>query len=259
MNAVKNILSEIRADWQTNNNALPLQGREAAVILFSLILVVAFYYWGRPGFVDRPLASWLTQSMGLGAQSEYLGLMPYAWWAGMSVILRMLLPALFIWWVLRSRLRDHGWRIRSENPHFALYGLFMLGMLPIVYGVSLTDSFQHTYPFYKGAHLGLDHFLLFQLCYGLQFFALEAFFRGFMTFALYRHFGYWCLLIMVIPYCMIHLGKPPAEAFAAIAAGVALGYLALKSGTWVYGAILHWCVAITMDLMAIWQKGGFAS
>ena len=39
--------------------------------------------------------------------------------------------------------------------------------------------------------------------------------------------------------------------------GLALGYLALKSKSWVGGALLHWSVGITMDLLAIFHKGGF--
>jgi membrane protease YdiL (CAAX protease family) len=56
---------------------------------------------------------------------------------------------------------------------------------------------------------------------------------------------------------MIHFGKPVAETFGAIIAGLALGYLAMKSRSWVYGACLHWGVGITMDLLAVLQKGGF--
>ena len=78
-----------------------------------------------------------------------------------------------------------------------------------------------------------------------------------MLFALFKRFGYYSVMIMVIPYCMIHFGKPVAETFGAIIAGVALGYLALKSKSWFYGGLLHWSVGITMDIMAIMQRGGF--
>ena len=104
---------------------------------------------------------------------------------------------------------------------------------------------------------GWDHFFAWQLCYRTQFFALEAFFRGFLLFALFKRFGYYSILIMVMPYCMIHFGKPILETLGAIVAGSVLGYLALKSKTWLHGALLHCSVGFLMDLFAIFQRGGF--
>ena len=64
---------------------------------------------------------------------------------------------------------------------------------------------------------------------------------------------------MVIPYTMIHFGKPAPETFAAILAGFILGYLALKSRSFLWGWMLHWGVAITMDLLVIGREFGFAN
>ncbi len=130
-------------------------------------------------------------------------------------------------------------------------------MVPVIVAVSFTVGFQNKYPLYKGAILGWDHFLFYQVAYGIQFMGVEAFFRGFLTFGLFERFGYYALLVMVIPYSMVHFGKPPLEVFAAIPAGLLLGYLALKTRSWLFGALLHWTVGITMDLAAIIQKGGF--
>jgi hypothetical protein len=43
----------------------------------------------------------------------------------------------------------------------------------------------------------------------------------------------------------------------AVPAGLLLGYVALKTRSWVFGALLHWAVGITMDSLAIWHAGGF--
>jgi membrane protease YdiL (CAAX protease family) len=83
------------------------------------------------------------------------------------------------------------------------------------------------------------------------------FFRGFLLFGLYRRLGYYAIPVMVIPYTMIHFGKPVPETFAAIIAGFVLGYLALKSRSVLWGWAVHWGVAITMDLMVIGREIGF--
>ena len=132
-----------------------------------------------------------------------------------------------------------------------------LVMLPIVFAASFMPAFQAKYPMYDNAALGWTHFALWELAYGIQFFGVEGFFRGFMTFGLYPRFGYLSLFIMVIPYALVHVGKPPIEVFMAVPAGLVLGYVALKTRSWVFGALLHWAVGITMDSLAIWHAGGF--
>ena len=54
---------------------------------------------------------------------------------------------------------------------------------------------------------------------------------------------------------MIHHGKPMPEAMGALITACVLGYLALKHRSFWLGVALHFTVAITMDLLALWRKG----
>jgi len=65
-------------------------------------------------------------------------------------------------------------------------------------------------------------FAAWELLYLGQFFTLEIFFRGFWLRAM-RAFGAGAIWSMVVPYCMIHYGKPYLEACGAMVAGVVLG------------------------------------
>jgi len=56
---------------------------------------------------------------------------------------------------------------------------------------------------------------------------------------------------------MIHFGKPFGETIAAIIAGLILGTLSLKSRSIVLGVIIHYTIAITMDVFALWRQGYF--
>ncbi len=98
-------------------------------------------------------------------------------------------------------------------------------------------------------------FLLWESMYAVQFVVLEFFFRGFLLFSLARYIGVYAVFVMVIPYCMVHFGKPFAEVLAAIPAGVLLGYLALKTRSIWLGAALHIAVAWTMDVLSLAQRG----
>jgi uncharacterized protein len=97
--------------------------------------------------------------------------------------------------------------------------------------------------------------LIWEGAYGLQFLALEFFFRGFLLFALARSFGSQAIFIMVLPYMMIHYSKPLFEAFSAILAGIILGTLALKTRSIYGGMLIHVAVSWSMDLLALYHKG----
>jgi membrane protease YdiL (CAAX protease family) len=126
-------------------------------------------------------------------------------------------------------------------------------MLPLVWMVSYTQQFQQSYPFYKlhYPNSSMNHFIAWQCFYFLQFLGLEFFFRGFMVHALKNRFGFYAIFIMMIPYCMIHFGKPWPETLGAIFAGIILGAMSLKSNSIWFGVLLHYSVAISMDLFSL--------
>ena len=94
-------------------------------------------------------------------------------------------------------------------------------------------------------------FLPYQLAYGVYMFSWEFFFRGFMLFGLERKFGNYTLLIQTIPFAVMHYSKPLPEAIGSVIAGVLLGILALETRSFIYGAAIHWLVAMTMDIVAV--------
>lgn len=98
------------------------------------------------------------------------------------------------------------------------------------------------------------NFWTWEALYFCQFFALEFFFRGFMVHGLKHRFGIYSVLVMMIPYCMIHFGKPLPETLAAILAGLVLGILSLKTHSILLGVAIHYSVGLMMDLAALWHK-----
>ncbi|MCL7970568.1 MAG: CPBP family intramembrane metalloprotease [marine benthic group bacterium] len=252
---VRSFLAALRADagtlWKT-----PADRRAAQVLIASVILLIVFAIWGRPNFLLRHLPA-VAAGLGMDPSHEYYLTLPYVYWGVSSAVVRILVPLLVIVVWIRARPSEFGYRIRGVTSHAWIYLAMFLVMLPIVFAASFMPAFQAKYPMYDNAVLGPTHFALWQIAYGVQFLGVEGFFRGFMTFGLYPRFGYLSLFIMVIPYALVHVGKPPVEVFMAVPAGLALGYLALKSRSWVFGALLHWAVGITMDALAVWHAGGF--
>lgn len=126
---------------------------------------------------------------------------------------------------------------------------------PVVFLMSYTAGFQKTYPFYSLASRSWFDFLLFEAFYAFQFFSLEFFFRGFLLHSIKRYVGAYAIFIMIVPYCMIHFGKPMPETFGAIGAGIILGTLSLRTNSIWGGVGIHVAVAVSMDICSLWQKG----
>ncbi len=96
---------------------------------------------------------------------------------------------------------------------------------------------------------------MYQLFYGIIFISGESFWRGYIIFGLQKDMGWFALIFMIIPYTMAHYGKPFPETIGAIAAGLVLGYLALKHRNFWLGVAAHWGIVITMDVSAIVRRG----
>ena len=92
---------------------------------------------------------------------------------------------------------------------------------------------------------------MWELLYAAQFLSLEFFFRGFLLHGLRRALGANAIFVMLVPYCMIHYGKPMPETIGAIGAGLILGTLAMRTRSIWGGVMIHVGVAVSMDMLAL--------
>jgi hypothetical protein len=186
-------------------------------------------------------------------------LKPWVWWVSCCLTFLVLIPTLVAGLFARAGPRTLGLRVKGTGRDALTYlGLFAI-FFPVIWLVSKDPAFQKTYPFFAlRKDEGItQEFLVFQVIYCLQFFAIEYFFRGFMVLGLKKALGWASVLVMLAPYCMIHYYKPMPEALGAIGAGLILGTLSWRTGTIVYGWALHYGVALSMDLLALHQKEFF--
>ncbi len=183
--------------------------------------------------------------------TEYGDLYGFAWWSGWRFFGYVILPIAAICIMPGERIRDYFISFKNLLKHLWIYfGLFAL-VLPAVLIAAQTDSFLKTYPFYKLANRSAFDFWTWEALYALQFLSLEFFYRGFMLKATAPRLGSAAIFVMLIPYCMIHFGKPMPETFGAIIAGTVLGTLALRTKSIWGGVLIHVGVAVTMDLLAV--------
>ena len=230
--------------------------RPLIVFLGAAVLLTMMEYLGGNAFMDRVIGvpedpaeahRWLTS-----LEHERLG---HAWWAGTRVLGYFVFPAIIVR-LYGERIRDQGLSTVGIKEHLWLYGLCYLVVLCCVYGVSHDPHFTTYYPFYKKAHRSWVDFGAWELAYAAQFFALEFFFRGWMLLATKDQLGSHAIFVMVVPYVMIHFGKPMLETFGAVIAGVVLGTLSMKTRSIWSGFFVHVGVAISMDVAALLRTTG---
>ena len=227
------------------------------LVAFILTFQDAF---GRPGFYQSAIHGWFERLQrahpgGLINLERYDTLYAQCWW-GLTRIGGYVLP-LAVWPLLfrRDALADFGLRTRGFAAHAWIYATCVVLMVPVVFLVSRQPDFAEYYPMYKPAGRSWVDFGVWEIVYLLQFFTLEIFFRGFWLRAM-RTFGAGAIWSMVVPYCMIHFGKPYLEACGAMVAGVVLGSLAMRTRSIYAGFLVHGTVAILMDVLALYRRHG---
>jgi len=183
--------------------------------------------------------------------SPYWELRSFAWWSGWRVFGYVGIPMIVLACLPGQRIRDYHVSLRGFFDHLWIYAALFALVLPAVVYASTTTAFRETYPFYRIANRSYTDLALWELLYAAQFLSLEFFFRGFILHGLRRALGANAIFVMLVPYCMIHYGKPLPETLGAIGAGLILGTLAMRTRSIWGGVLIHVGVATAMDVLAL--------
>jgi len=140
--------------------------------------------------------------------------------------------------------------VRIEPFNARPYFLLLLLMLPLVLIAGQGADFQSIYPKLQMIHSPLSSIqnVIFELCYGLDFFTIELFFRGFLILAFINYGGKSAILPMAVFYCTIHFGKPVAECISSYFGGIILGAVVYNTRSIWGGLIVHLGIAWMMEI-----------
>jgi membrane protease YdiL (CAAX protease family) len=225
----------------------PPTGRYHWKVLVILVTVAVSLtlqeYIGDRGFYEDHFKPW-------GPDDHYYTLRGFAWWAGWRVGGYVMLPMLVLL-VIGEPIGEYYISPRKFFKHLWKYLLLFGLVLPAVLMASRTASFRETYPFYRQANRSYFDLCAWEGLYAAQFLSLEFFFRGFILNGLRKTLGSNAIFVMIVPYCMIHYGKPLPETLGAIVAGLVLGTLAMRTRSIWGGVLIHIGVAATMDVLAL--------
>jgi len=244
---------------QIRGDFAKLDRRAVFALVYTAFALTCITYLKNPEYLATILRSTPFANIGTEAVSPTnSNIYALVWWVLVSVSFYFVVPAIYVKFIQKRNLSEIGLALSIEKGFAKLLALCIAIMVPLVYLMSLTASFADKYPFlkvYNGDPYWSATLFVWELVYFLQFFGLEFFFRGFLVQSLKPSLGLYSVLVMTVPYCMIHFQKPMPETFAAIFAGIFLGWLSYKNGNIWLGLVLHCTVAFTMDILALYAKG----
>jgi hypothetical protein len=174
------------------------------------------------------------------------------YWFSADGFLMLIVPLILIYTVLKSKPAQFGFRIGDLK--FGIYSslIFLIIMLPVLWIASGSESFAKAYP--QGGNTireNISILMYYELFVGFYMLAWEFFWRGYVLFGLKEKFGYYAIFIQMIPFFILHRGKPEIEVFASIFAGLILGIQAFRSNSFIYCFFLHWTIMIFVDVISV--------
>jgi hypothetical protein len=211
--------------------------------MLAMALLVLSHHQGDVNFWNSHLGA-LMKGKPLAEVAGYL----YWFWA--SVALYLVAPVMALALTPDIRVRETGIGLGDWRAGLLISGAVLAAFLPIVYVASLSPAFAGHYPLAGAAKANLRTFAIYEISYAAYFIGWEYLFRGYLLFSLEKGMGKLAVFAQMMPFVVAHFGKPEAETFGSIFAGVGLGLLALRTRSFWYGALIHIAVAVSMDCFA---------
>jgi membrane protease YdiL (CAAX protease family) len=169
-------------------------------------------------------------------------------WADALVFYAALPVAVIL--LLRRNPLDFGLRLGEWRVWAPYVVVTCLVALPILYGASRIDSLNS---YYTVSGFDLGHYaprIIVELA------AWEFIFRGYLLFGLRDRFKESSILVQMVPFVLLHLGKPELETISTIPMGLYLGWVAYRSNSFWPAAIIHIFINITFRIFANWVLRG---
>lgn len=159
-----------------------------------------------------------------------------------SLLLLLVIPLLITIIIFRDSPGDYGFKIGNWKLGLVLTILGCLLMVPIIWYLGTQNSSMGNYYSY-----GKDGFLWKT---GLEMVGWEYIFRGWILFGYARKYGADALWLQAVPFAIAHLGKPKIETLSTIFGGFAFGWVAWRTGSFIYGLVIHWFIGVLIILVS---------
>ena len=164
-----------------------------------------------------------------------------------SLLLFILIPLLVTTLVFKENPRVYGFVIGDWKIGVLLVILGMVFMTPVIW--YLGTHYPGIQEYYN---LPLDGLVWKK---ALELFGWEYLFRGWILFGYARKYGTDALWLQAVPFAVAHIGKPEVETLSTIFGGFAFGWVAWRTGSFLYSFIIHWYIAALIIFVSAGSLG----
>lgn len=238
---MQSLKKEILEQWKK----LKLLDKKVVIVFLAVAVLqtVSWYYTSRKYF----RANFYYQYF---SGDELIKLYEYLFWFIGDLFTLFILPIFIIKIFLKEKITDYGLKFGDYKIGMSVTILSIIIMLPILWFVSASPEFAAKYPHLQMAKNDWMIFLVYEMGMFAYLFAWEFIWRGFMLFGLEAKFGYYAIFIQMIPFVILHNGKPELETFSAIIGAIILGVVALRTRSFLYGVFIHFAIMLGIDLFS---------
>lgn len=221
--------------------ALRKLDRQTSFVLISapLLVFLQFFVGSRRRFLEVA---------GEFIRDDLEGLLSWGWWFGIQGVSGFVVPVLILMLLFRRRGREIG--LGAGDWRFGAIVTVIYMPLVLVGTWILSDGadFQRAYPHLSLAAHDWNVFLVYELMFLFYWVGWEYLWRGYVLFGTARTFGVYAILIQTIPFALLHVNKPPAEAVLSVAGGLALGAVVWRCRSFWYAVPVHALQMLAIDL-----------
>lgn len=215
--------------------------RQAFVVLVSAVaLVIVQHTIGSRGFFFDHLSELFS--------ARTRGIASWGWWFGLQGITGFVIPAAVLRWGFRRSWAEMGLGRGDWKLALLLAGAYLPLVVIGTWFLSADPAFQEQYPHHSAAAYDWGRFLIYEALFLFYWIGWEYLWRGFVLFGTAPAFGYHAIIIQMVPFAILHLDKPPAEAFLSILGGLALGALVWRCRSFWIAVPIHAAQMIILDL-----------
>jgi len=160
-----------------------------------------------------------------------------------NILLFVIIPLGITVFVFKEKPSDYGFKLGDWKTGLLLTFLGLFLMAPIIWFLGTRNSgMQGYYNYYQEGLIWKK---------ALELFGWEYLFRGWILFGYARKYGPDALWIQAVPFAVAHIGKPEVETLSTIFGGFAFGWVAWRTGSFVYSFLIHWFIAIFIVIVSV--------
>ncbi len=163
-----------------------------------------------------------------------------------SAVFNASLPLLTLLLLLRRNPLDFGLRLGRWRLWLLYAAVTCVVVLPILIAASRVDSLRE---YYAVEGFDLPSYSIRIIVYLT---AWEFVFRGYLLFGLRSRFREAAILVQMVPFVLLHVGKPELETLSTIPMGLYLGWVAYRGNSLWPAVIIHVFIGISFRVLANW-------